>query len=209
MKITKEQILDKVFLLTFENQKEITSTFLRFQEHYESPKFRNKIFTLEEFKKWYSDLKGGFSYYTDWNGFNIPSYILKPFYDGKFDPLSEKEKQLLKLFKNENGKFYIIGIHKDTKSVVNLLKHEMAHGLFYTNDEYRKNVQNILAQYDLKKIKNELREKGGYHEEVLDDEVHAYSLDSVNKLKSHIPAKMKKSLQDEYQKVLTRKNMVD
>ena len=66
----------------------------------------------------------------------------------------------------------------------------------------RKNVQNILAQYDLEKIKNELRGKCGYHEEVLDDEVHAYCLDSVIKLKSVIPVKMKKTLQEEYQKAL-------
>ena len=111
MEIKKSKITQKIFLLEFENQKDITSSLLRFQEHYESPEFKDKIFTLEEFKKWYSSIKGGFTYYTDWNGFNIPSHILTPFYEGKFNPLTKEEQMILNLFKNEKKPFYQRGIY--------------------------------------------------------------------------------------------------
>jgi len=99
LKIAKTNIRENIFLLDFETQEELTSTFLRFQEFYESPEFQGKIFTLQEYKAWYTKLKGKFSYYTDWGGFNIPSRILESFYKGKFDPLSEAEKQFLDMFK--------------------------------------------------------------------------------------------------------------
>ncbi|MFC1774812.1 ABC transporter ATP-binding protein [Nanoarchaeota archaeon] len=189
-------ITKKIFLLIFENQYEITSTFLRFQEHYESPEFRGKIFTLEEYKEWYSTIKGSFTYYTDWHGFNIPSHILKPFYEGKFDPLSEKEKKLLGLFKDKKGKFYIIGIHKGVP-VSSLLNHEIAHGLFYTDEKYKDSVLEILSKYDIGDIKEKLRKSGGYHEDVLDDEVHAYSLDNPF-------SELHKEIKENFEKALSR-----
>jgi hypothetical protein len=99
MQIDHQILVDRIHLLTFDNQIDLTSTFLRFQEHYESPFFKGKYFTLDEFKEWYiktspnGKKSGKFTYYTDWGGFNIPSYILKPFYNGAFNPLSENEKQ--------------------------------------------------------------------------------------------------------------------
>jgi len=51
MVIEKRDLSDKIHLMIFDNQKELTTTFLRFQEHYESPKFRGKIFSLKEFIK--------------------------------------------------------------------------------------------------------------------------------------------------------------
>ncbi len=206
MGIKKVKITDKIFLLIFENQHEIASTFLRFQEHYESPKFRGKSFSLGEFKAWYSSLKGDFTYYTDWNGFNIPSYILKPFYEGQFDPISDEEKEILNLFRDVGDDFYVIGIHKDMKNVSSFLKHEIAHGLFYTDSQYKDRVMEILSEFNLDEIKDELRSKGGYHEEVLDDEVHAYSLGSVGKLKSKVPEELHKRLLENYQKAFLENN---
>jgi hypothetical protein len=91
----KHKILPyNIHLLVFDNQYDLASTFLRFQEHYESPEFAGKVFTLDEYKNWYinhsprASKDGVFTYYEDWNGFNIPSKILKPFYGGKFSPLS-------------------------------------------------------------------------------------------------------------------------
>ncbi|MDO8524687.1 MAG: ABC transporter ATP-binding protein [bacterium] len=207
MNIEHKKLADKIHLLTFENQKDITSTFLRFQEHYESPNFRGKVFSLEEFKEWYIKnspkgvASGDFTYYSDWNGFNIPSYILKPFYDDKFNPLSKQEKNFLDIFKDEGGAFYIIGVHKKSKIKDQLLKHEIAHGLFYTKDSYRLEVQQTLSQFDdIKNIKEELSLKAGYHEEVLEDEVHAYSIDFESNLKTPIPEKLSEELRKLYEK---------
>lgn len=198
MKIDHTRLTDKINLLSFETQQELTSTFLRFQEHYESPEFKGKIFTLEEFTEWYVKNSpkgietGKFTYHTDWNGFNIPSYVLKPFYDGQFEELSLSEKTLLDLFTDESEDFYIIGVHGETKNLDALLEHEIAHGLFSTNSEYKEQVLAVLSQFDIESVKKELRSKGGYHEDVLDDEVHAYSLDRENKM--GIPQELSESI---------------
>src|SRR3990167_8171616 len=112
--IKLEEIIKNIFHLNVDTQEELTTTFLRFQEHYESPEFKGKIFTLEEFKKWYilnspnGKKTGRFTYYEDWAGFNIPSEVLEPFYEGKFNPLADYEQKFLDLFKEKrDGKFYV------------------------------------------------------------------------------------------------------
>lgn len=196
LNIQHKEILDKIHLLTFDSQLEITSTLLRFQEYYESPKFKDKIFTLQQFKQRYIQtspngvLSWNFTYYTDRNGFNIPSYVLKPFYNKQFDPLSDQEKQILDIFKNQKNLFYIIGIHKNIKTHKELLRHEIAHWLFYTNKDYREEIIEALCKYDIENIKKELRLSAWYHEDVLEDEIHAYIIDSWNDLKNPIPEKL-------------------
>src|SRR5512138_554281 len=85
--MTKTKIADRIFVVRFDTLYELASTFLRFQEHYESPRFRNRIFSLEEFMDWYAEKTGAFTYFTDWSGFNVPSSTFEAFYRGKFNPL--------------------------------------------------------------------------------------------------------------------------
>ena len=195
--IKKTLIAHKIYLLIFPNQKDLASTFLRFQEHYESPKFRGKIFSLKEYKKWYVSQQGKFSYYTDWNGFNIPSRILKPFYLGKFDPLSNREKVLLDLFKKEKEDFYIIAILKKNNAVLN---HEIAHGFYHTKSSYKKAVLLVLKKYNTTKLRKILIATSGYHKSVLDDEVHARACFPSKKYKAFIP----KGLTDELSRIFKR-----
>jgi hypothetical protein len=170
----KREVLPNIYLVEFPTSEEAAKTFMRFQEHYESPKFRNKIFTVEQYKKWYVSYtkRPKFSYYQDWSGFNIPSYVLLPFYSGAFKGLTKRERQFLDLFRNCTGQYYIIGIQKGNKRT---LKHELMHRLYYTNTSYRSRVDEILklgptAIKDVEKYIKNL----GYHNEVLRDEVHAY-----------------------------------
>ncbi len=126
--VKKKEIFPGVIHLEFPSQEIMAATFLRPQEYYESPRFRGSIFSLEEFKKWYISEKGAFTYEKDWPGFNIPSYILKPFYEGKFDPLSEGEKEFLDIFRGKAEPFYIIGTSKENPP--EYMDHELAHALF-------------------------------------------------------------------------------
>jgi hypothetical protein len=198
MKIKVKEIIDRVYLLEFETQYDVASTFLRFEEHYESPKFRGKFFSLKEFKKWYSRDKGRFTYYSDWGAFNLPSYILKHFYEGKFNPLSKKEKQVLKLLSKIKGDFYIIALYKGCDK--DLKNHEIAHGLFYTKPKYKENVVKLLKKYDLSKIKKELKSKDGYNDAVIDDELHAWIMTSPEEIKAKIP----KGLAEELNKLFNK-----
>lgn len=207
MNITKKYVTKNIILLIFKNQKSITSTFLRFQEHYESPKFKNKIFSLNEYKKWYIKQKGKFSYYTDWNGFNIPSHVLKPFKQGLFNPLTKKEKKLLMLLQNEDENTYIIGVHQESNTTKQTLKHEIAHGFFHTNKKYRNKVLKILKEFNTKKLKDELRTMSGYHEDVLNDEVHAYTIASSKSIHNKLPIAMAMKLKDLFEKEVKEKKI--
>ncbi len=184
------EILKNIWHIHFESQFKLTSTFLRFQEHYESPEFRGKIFSLSEYKDWYTKNSvngkktGKFTYYKDWKGFNIPSFILEPFYEGKFNPLSKKEKNLLGLFEGKRDeKFYLIGTY-GKRIPLDVLNHEIAHGLFYTTPRYRTEV--LQAMEDLsdnarKKISKFLTKKG-YHPDLMEDETHAYVFYDLEKM---------------------------
>ncbi len=48
MQFRVHSIHPQIFLLSFPTQEYLAKTFLRFQEHYESPEFRGKIFSLEK-----------------------------------------------------------------------------------------------------------------------------------------------------------------
>jgi hypothetical protein len=166
--ITRQRIAEGVFLLRFETQYELASTFLRIQEHYESRRFRNRVFSLEEYMDWYAKEFGAFTYYEDWSGFNVPSTALEPFRGGKFDPLSVKEQRLLRMLRDERAPFYVIGIAADAD-----LKHEIAHALYFTRAAYRNAVRAAMRGHDTSAMAKRLSAMG-YHRSVLPDEIHAY-----------------------------------
>ena len=160
----------------FDKREQMCKTLLRFQEYYESPKFKKKIFTLKEFKAWYAKSKGlkKFTYSQDWNGFNFPSYVLRPFYQGKFKLLTPAEKKILSTFKNNKGKFYVIATasHGDTHTK----EHEIAHALFYLDKQYKVDMRQAvesLNKNDRKKFESYLK-KLGYDRSVFMDETQAY-----------------------------------
>jgi hypothetical protein len=175
MRITK--ITKNIFQVNYATQKELAKAFCRFQEYYESPEFAGKIFTLAEYRKWYSQRYGGWTYYTDWGGFNIPDYVFEPFKAGSFDPLTRAEKDLLNAFRQRNGKFYVIGTFgKNPDS----LDHEICHALFYLDYVYRNTVLNKLCVSALdqperfKALNDWLVEDKGYSDGFVLDEMQAY-----------------------------------
>ena len=181
MNIKTKEIMPVVFHLQLETQLGLASTFLRFEEFYESPRFRGKIFTLDVYKRWYTKNSimgkktGKFTYYKDWDGFNMPEYVFEPFFDGKFDPLSNKEKQILKLLKDKRGtKFYIIATFNEDHTLN--IQHETAHALFHVNPLYKVEALRIVRALPSAVKKNlitYLRLDPAYHESVFEDEMQA------------------------------------
>jgi hypothetical protein len=181
IKVAKSKLAKGIYLLRFKTQYELTATFLRVQEHYESPRFHGRIFSLEQYMDWYAARYGNFTYYQDWSGFNVPSTAFQPFYEGKFDPLSEKEKQLLRLFENLRERFYVIGIYDaDAKDS---LTHELAHALFFIDAAYREAVRKAMRGYDTQKLAGQIAE-AGYAKHVIPDELQAYMVAPSERLGS-------------------------
>ena len=171
IRIAKSKVGKGIYLLRFKTQYQLTATFLRVQEHYESPRFHGRIFSLEQYMDWYAERYGNFTYYQDWSGFNVPSTAFQPFYEGKFDPLSEKEKQLLGLFKDLRERFYVIGVYDS--GAKDSLTHELAHALFFIDDGYREAVREAMRGYDTSALARQIAE-AGYAKHVIPDEIQAY-----------------------------------
>ncbi len=180
-----------MYHVCFRSQQPLGKTFVRFQEYFESPRFRHHFFSLPAFRHWYiahspAGLETGrFTFYQDWGGFNVPSHILQPFYQGKFNPLTIHEHRLLDAFADKRKeKFYLIGTYGNhTKAI---LRHEIAHALFYLNSAYRKEVIRAvhqLSRVQRKGINSFLASTKGYHPHVWLDETHTYIMTLLDELR--------------------------
>jgi hypothetical protein len=186
MKIEKTEVSSRIFALRFENQYEACSTFMRISEFYESSfkEIRGKFFTLEQYMDAYAKFKGNFTYTVDWAGFNVPSKIFVKFFELFKNDLLEKEKRLKKLFEQEiaGEDFYVIAHyepenHKISKlNVETTLAHEVAHGRFYLESKYKREVLKLiknLPEKNVEKIAQKLLD-WGYTKAVINDEIQAY-----------------------------------
>lgn|GEM_PF-1525482 len=174
-----------LIFLHFKDQQSLARTMVRFQEHYESPKYSGEIFSRSEFQTWYRGKKGVFDYYSEWDGFNVPGRVFKPFYEGKFPNLSKDERMVLEALKKYRySSFYVIATADN--SGINTLSHEIAHSFYYLNPAYKKEVLQVLSTFDMTPVKKYLMETvGDYHEHVLTDEVHAWLMHDTPWMTEH------------------------
>lgn len=184
MKVIK--LVDNIYIFIFSNQYDMTSTFFRIQEFYESPsnEIRGKYFTLEKAIDTYTKLtfkdkkENIFTYFQDWHGFNIPGNIANKFlfkFGLHFDLLN-KEIKFFKtfiqdIFKNRN-KYYLIGVVENDKES---LKHELAHAFYYLYPEYKDQMLKLINEnHPMIDIAKKHLLEIGYNESVLEDEIQAY-----------------------------------
>ena len=226
-----KEVRDRVFAVIMEDDYARPMTFLRVQEYYESPnpEFRGKHFNIWDYIEWYSRTKKDvFTYAFDWGGFNIPLPIAWECYEGKDkepkkgyngvrslpDSWKSKWDETMKdivwnvqsqMFNKKNRRdmnAYIIGA-KDTEN--STFQHEVAHGLYYTNKEYRELMDEITQTIPLNhylKFRSNLL-KMGYTESVVDDEIQAYLSWGWDyaKFSKGVPKTICKQLNKEYRKV--------
>lgn len=184
-----KEIRPRIFAVSIKDNYQRTMLFCRYQEFYESPykEIRNKFFSWEKFmlvyrSKWKKNL---FTYPEDWSGFNIPSNIIYKgltVFDkdkGPYDEIMSDiwfacENYPLR-FEKPRTKWYLIGADSFKSSTMD---HEIAHGLYYTSKEYKKNCENLIS--DIKpnhyqKLKNKIV-KMGYTDDkkIIDDEIQAF-----------------------------------
>lgn len=163
---------------------ELALTFLRIQEYQESPNkyFRGKVFTLDAYMDWYMrqpankhTLDGAFTYGTDWSGFNVQSWAVDAV-ARLFLPHTVWEQALFALLDRahvrEEKEFYLIGTQ--IGETENVFEHELRHGLFGVNTQYRAEILATLDRFPVLAFRERLAKD--YAAEVLDDEVQAYAL---------------------------------
>lgn len=165
----------QIFEIVSSRKSDVARIVVRPQVHYDNKEFKGKIFSLDEFKKYYSGDKE-FTYYYDWNGFNMPDNAIKKFLDGKFNPLSPEEKWLMDNIRDNvdtSNPYYILGYSNDDKPTVN---HERAHALYYLSPEYKKEADGIVDSIPKSELGtlNEFLRVRNYHPSVYEDEMQAY-----------------------------------
>ncbi len=178
---TFKEDLQGVFKVTIASELLLSYVFLRFQEHYESPEFKNQVFSRKEFVDWYTADQGAglsFTYYRDWAGFNLPSESLRSFLNCNFNDILPGEEFLIKgfesVFAEQRDRFYVIGLAETSLDWT--YEHEQAHALYSLNANYRTEVNIILDSLpeNLKEIYQTRLLEIGYDDAVIKDESQAY-----------------------------------
>ncbi len=184
-----KEVFPKIYCVTVDDNYDRAMLFCRYQEFYESPtkKYRGKYFTWMEYIRYYKDhwKKDTFTYPIDWSGYNIPSTVLEKGID-VFYKETEYDEIMNDIFfyctidsQNKNGgtrtDFYVIGASsKDLRT----MDHEIAHGLFFTNKDYRLEMLVQLTSIPQKirdKIDKKLIKMGYVNDsKILDDEAQAF-----------------------------------
>jgi len=168
---TLKHLFGGIYVVLFKKHEDLWKSFIRYQEHYESPKFHGKVFTLKEYHKWYAKEYKGENYGDHWVGFNIPSYVISSVISGATD-LNQYDEVMQKIVSDiSHENFYLIGVTKEKD-----LNHEIAHGLYYTDETYREKTNDLVEKLPEEvfcKIRNKLL-RAGYCKNVIIDEVQAY-----------------------------------
>ncbi len=184
-----KEVYPKIYCAIVDDNYDRAMLFCRYQEFYESPtkKYRGKYFSWVDYMRYYKDhwKKDTFTYPIDWSGYNIPSTILEKGVD-TFYKETEYDVIMNNIFfycsldsqNKNNGKstdWYLIGASsKDLRT----MDHEIAHGLFFTNKDYRLAMLVQLTAIPQKvrdKIDKKLIKMGYVNDrKILDDETQAF-----------------------------------
>jgi len=187
---------------------------MRLQEFYESPyeDIRGQYVSYEKVIDRYAKDTGEFSYFTDWSGFNVPSSAFKDFFKWthapSIFPYLSKEYNLWNLVRGklfEDGldiddNFYLIATYIDGD-----ILHEVAHGLYFLDDNYKKDMNILIEGYkDRKNFSASLLDMC-YCKDLVDDEIQAYlSTSDTVSLRTYIPSAKKCSIPDEFGETLEK-----
>ena len=181
MKYLIKEVKPNIYAVIIKDKYDRAMLFCRAQEYYESPspKFRGKEFSIWDYMKWYHERYGrGFSYGDDWSGFNIPVKVIRECYNklNKTEtPYDKKMDEILSFLsiKVESKDGYVIGCGS---TICDTFKHELCHGLYFTNKDYKKQMDALtkgLPKKYYSQFKKNLLEMG-YASKVVDDEIQAY-----------------------------------
>ena len=214
-----EEVRPGIFAVIVKDHYHRAMLFCRVQEYYESPnpQFRGKNFSIWDYIEWYSrEHRDVFTYTYDWGGFNIPLKTAWDCYEKLKEHESPYDKEMesiirtieLRMFNKKNTRnwnAYIIGADSTESDTFD---HEICHGLYTTNKEYKELVDEItlgIPLEDYTKFRDNLLAMG-YTDKVIDDEIQAYLSTNYEytKFSKGVSKKLCKALHKEYQKVFNK-----
>ena len=210
-----EEVRPNVFAVIVKDHYHRAMLFCRVQEYYESPnpEFRGKNFSIWDYIEWYSrEHNDVFTYTFDWGGFNIPLNVAESCYSkllkkGEFTPYDLEMNYIVKTIRGMvgNGKSYIIGAPTTEDET---FEHEVCHGLYATNKEYKALVDEItetIEWQDYLKFEKNLLDMG-YTAAVIPDEIQAYLSTNYEytKFSKGVSKRKCKALHKEYKKVFDK-----
>jgi len=179
---------NQLLLFTFKTQKEITTTFFRMEEYYESPLkgLYEKKFSVFDFLIESMNDDGQIDYFSKWIGFNIPGHSILEWSALHCPDYTPKETEVMNHITSKVDvlkPFYIIAAKEQNTKVMD---HEIAHALYYLNERYRGRMLDLsikmrqLDKNNYNKMIKKLR-RMGYNQSVFNDEVQAYMSTSTKK----------------------------
>lgn len=173
------KITPRTILLVFKSYRSLIAYNLRIQEYSEHPEFSGKIFTVNQYKEWTRKNAKDKSGSEDWVGCFVTEGNIKPFWEGKFPSLTKEEKYLLSILSPYRGEGFSCISVKEGDSAA--FRHEMAHVLFETDQEYKSRALSIIKdmRIDTREWIKEGLLKIGYARKRVKDETQAYVMDGI------------------------------
>lgn len=181
-----KQIRPQIFAVAIKDPYQRAMLFCRYIEYYDSPyeEIESNFFTWEKFMMIYrrETENDTFTYGEDWAGFAIASDMLERAMNifsrdkGPYDEIMGDIYQYCSnRFPNPKKEWHLIGTDNFSSTT---LDHEVAHGLYQINDEYRKNCDELIAKIDkedYKSLKKKLIDMDYMDDkETIDDEIQAW-----------------------------------
>lgn len=175
--ITLTELAPGLIHLDFLTKIQMNKALMRPQEFAENPKLKGVVASSRRIQRYYKSFfgNGRWDYHKAILGCNIPGHCFDYLKDGRAKPTAS-EQEVLDLLAPYEGKFYVIAsADSDHKANTNdALEHEIAHGTFYLDEEYREVViSEIVSNPHYKKLWNAVK-RMGYHDDVVIDEINAY-----------------------------------
>jgi len=178
------EVYPKIFAVVIKDDKLRSRVFLRYQEFYESDSdsFRGKSFKWNDYIKFYKDKtkRDYFSYHEDFAGYNVPCDTIEAckakipdlnIYDMIMFSVTDTIKKLV-----GDSPYYLIGIDQDNGDDPSLIFHEVAHGLWFSDPDYKNKMTEQIKNMN-PKVKDKMIDKikaYGYGDNVYMDELQAY-----------------------------------
>jgi len=178
------EVYPNIFALVIKDDKLRARVFLRYQEFYESDSdsFRGKGFKWKDYIDFYKEKtkKDYFSYHEDFFGYNVTctsiEYCMEKIPDlNVYDMIMFSVVDTIKSMVGSDN-YYLIGIDQSNGDDPSLIYHEVAHGLWFSNQSYKskmlKLINNLQPEIKLNMIKK--LQGYGYGDNVYNDEIQAY-----------------------------------